>query len=344
VKKILAADLLICDIILPLSEHPQLAPLITQYNAAHPDHPITPGSKSPLSDAEFQEWQQAVAGQGSHVAGGSAANTLSALKQLMGEGLDIDFIGAYGNDMCGHIIAESLSHDGFHVVPEAEGSPDVKTAISFVMLDANGERSIVGFPGTGREKIRADYPPEDIAPDYDILFLPGSLLQKYGHDYAGALYAHAMRHKKLLWLSLPTHSRASGEHNHFIHSVVPHAHVVLANAEELKRMYATNDLERALAEIQLVLSKSQVAFITDGGRGAYVITHENVSHFHPAPIQSSKIRTTLGAGDASFAGFLYGWLEHLSHAESAEFAMKLAALKMQQDGARITGANLLLTQ
>jgi len=330
--RILSSDLLICDVIVPLAEYPQLQPLIEQYNAEHPGHPIALGSKSPLNAGEFLRWKDAVGDAGKYMAGGSAANTLSALKQLMGDSVHIDFIAAYGTDKAGQVVAESLAQDGFHLWPQATAFADVQTAMSFVLVNAQGQRSIVGFAGNSREKILAG---GNAIPDaYDILFLPGSLWQKYGQAFAQSLSASCVKQKKRLWLSLPTHSQSGRQYNDAVRSLVPQAEVVLANADELMRMLAAPNSIAALKHLQSLMSQGQVAFITNGMYGAYVVTR---GHVEIIDAEDVPVKNTLGAGDAAFAGFLYGLLTDAADvARAGHIAMQLAAVALQTDSARLT--------
>lgn len=333
--RILSCDLLICDVIVKLAEAPQLKPLIAQYNAQHSAHPIALGSKSPLTAPEFALWQQAVGAMGAFVAGGSAANTLSTLKKCAGDAVQIDFIAAYGDDVAGRVVAQSLVHDGFYLLPQTTPFPDVQTATSFVLVDARGERSILGFSGNSREKILSYVAKNSLPTNYDILFIPGSLWQKYGEAFARTLYEHCVQAGKTLWLSLPTHSQAGASYNAHVRALIPQAQVVLANAEELKRLYDNVTLAEAFAQLQTQLG-AHVAFITGGANGAYVVTQHTASHIPPASINPAEIKNTLGAGDAAFAGFLYGLLCQQTYAQAAEFAMKLAAEKMRHDAARLS--------
>lgn len=332
--RILSSDLLICDVIISPAENALLAPLIAEYNHAHPDHPIAAGSKSPLTHAEFSRWQAAIGSHGQYVAGGSAANTLSTLKLLLGDAVHIDLIATYGADMAGDVIAQSLRRDGFHLLPQTTAFSDVQTATSFVLVDAQGERSIVGYAGSSRHKILAAFAEKKLPDAYDILFLPGSLWQKYGAEFAQKLYQPCIEQHKKLWLSLPTHSQSGKQYNEAVRALIPHADILLANACELMRLYDCNSLESAMTLLQEALG-AHVAFITDGQRGAYVVTQHAVIHTPPEPVSASEVKNTLGAGDAAFAGFLFGQLHEMSYEKSAQLAMMLAAENIKHVSARI---------
>ncbi len=343
VVRILSSDLLICDVLLSIAQNAELVPLIEEYNQTHPEHPIAAGSKSPLTAEEFAQWQQVVGAHGKYVAGGSAANTLSTLKQLLGEAVQIHFIAAYGADAAGDVIAKSLARDGFHLLPQEAPFANVQTATSFVLVDARGERSIVGFGGTARQKILSAYAEKEPLEDYDVLFLPGSLWQKYGAEFAQRLYQSCIDKGKRLWLSLPTHSQSGRQYNDAVRALIPQAEVVLANADELKRLTGCERLEDALAALQTMLGV-HMAFITDGGRGAVVVTKESLHHVPSDNVPVSNVKNTLGAGDAAFAGFLYGVIQKMPVEKSAKIAMTLAAENIRHDSARILDARRVLEQ
>lgn len=335
--RLISSDLLICDVILPLVENPQLLPLIGAYNQAYPEHPIAPGSKSPLSAEEFAQWQKVVGVHGKYMAGGSAANTLSALKKLLGNNIEIDFIAAYGDDTAGRVIGESLVHDGFNVLPQIAPFPDVQTAMSFVLVDKTGERSIAGYSGTSRTKIVPLQ--KKIPTGYDIIFLPGSLWQKYGAEFAQSLVGCG----KKLWLSLPTHSQSGRQYNDAVRALIPKAHVVLANADELMRMFAVSSIESALEELQQQMGAEQIAFITHGVHGAFIVSREMIHPIAAQKISAAELKNTLGAGDAAFAGFLYGLLTDENNVERAGYiAMQLASAALQTESARLNQMPLIL--
>ncbi len=125
-------------------------------------------------------------------------------------------------------------------------------------------------------------------------------------------------------------SRAKGK-------VIPDEHV--AKIKALRKAEVDKSLSRLQNQLKSAIpvingnfpDQEQVAFITDGGNGAYTITANEIIHvdIHPRKF----VKNTLGAGDTSYAGFLVGkLLLGLDNEQSAKLAMALAAAKVQENG------------
>lgn len=336
--RVLSCDLLICDVLVPLQQQPALAVLMERYNREHPDHAMRPGSKSPLSYEQFESFREAAGDGCEHYAGGSAANTLTTLKKLCAGELAVTFIGATGDDYYGRIIHASLDGSDFTLVPHARPVAGAHSAVSLVMTYRSGERAIATYPGTAHLDIAPEIITDALMESVDIVFLQGSLWQKFGEAFASSLYERALAHGKELWLALPTHSRLGQARADLFAQIIPQAAVLLGNAEELMRISRVTTLLEALSplkEMYKKAAKDQVAFITCGRDGAAVVTQDGIEMVPPVPTPQEEIKNTLGAGDAAFAGFLFGTLKCLPPAASAAIAMELAAENIRHAHARI---------
>ncbi len=85
---------------------------------------------------------------------------------------------------------------------------------------------------------------------------------------------------------------------------------------------------------------SQIAFVTLGREGAAVIHDGVIEKVPAAPFDDKNIVNTLGAGDASYAGFLAAYQmrkEHaeITHKDCATMGMWMAREKLQYSGARV---------
>lgn len=80
----------------------------------------------------------------------------------------------------------------------------------------------------------------------------------------------------------------------------------------------------------------QVAFITDGLNGSYIVTSKSpIKHIACVPDDKIKggIVNKLGSGDNSFAGFVFAkMILNYDDVKAAEFAMVVAAAKLQFNG------------
>ncbi|MBC7870176.1 MAG: fructokinase, partial [Chitinophagaceae bacterium] len=90
--------------------------------------------------------------------GGAPANVAVAVARL---GHDSAFLGQVGDDPFGHFLAEVLEAEGVDV-HGLRFSPEARTALAFVSLGANGERSFSFYRNPSADML---YRPEDVALD-----------------------------------------------------------------------------------------------------------------------------------------------------------------------------------
>jgi sugar/nucleoside kinase (ribokinase family) len=330
VTSILSSDILIADVITAVDGNPQIAALINKYD-------LKPGGKRALDEHQFQEFSAAVDGQPITLSpGGSSANMLTTLGKLFDKHLSITLIGVAGAGFSSQMIKSSLEEAGVRLFPDSlPPKPVPKTALSYVMVFPDGQRTIATYPGNAREFLKPYIINENMVKANDIVLMQGSLWGKMGHAYADRLFTLAVQHKKELWLALPTHSMLGDNHIEQFKNVIPKAALVLGNEEELSRVFQASGC-KALNSLQQSFSGNaqQVGFITLGEKGAAIITHDEITYV-PLSNTPDRIVNTLGAGDTAFAGFVYGYLKKLPHAQSAAIAMALASAKLGVNGSRL---------
>lgn len=109
-------------------------------------------------------------------------------------------------------------------------------------------------------------------------------------------------------------------------------------------LIATNDTELAcLTGIEnpydaisfLDESKNKTIVCTLGKKGALIASNGHIKKIAPQTIASSKIVDVTGAGDAFFAGFLYGFFMEKSIEEAGAIAQNIASEVIQKAGARL---------
>lgn len=326
---ILSSDILIADVIVATEGNPYVMELIARYD-------LKPGGKRQIDAHQFQEFSAAVEGRPITLSpGGSTANMLTTLGKLFDKKLNITLIGVAGGGMSSQMIKSSLDEAGIVLVPEHPPvSPVPQTAMSYVMVYPDGQRTIATYAGNARDILQPDMIGEAAVKASDIVLLQGSLWGKLGEGYADRLYRLALTHKKELWLALPTHSMLGDNHIETFHDIIPHAALVLGNEEEVARVFRTSSAS-ALLDLQRMLDPKQVGFITLAEKGAAVITRDEVTYVPLHDGAPGSIVNTLGAGDAAFAGFAYGYLKKMPHVKSAAIGMALAAAKLHINGSRL---------
>ncbi len=326
---ILSSDILIADVITAVEGNSHIAALIAKYD-------LKPGGKRAIDEHQFQEFSAAVEGQPITLSpGGSSANMLTTLGKLFDKKLSITLIGVAGGGFSSQMIKSSLEEAGIALIPQTlPPSPVPKTAMSYVMVYPDGQRTIATWAGNAREILRPEMITDAAVKASDIILLQGSLWGKMGAAYADRLYQLGLKHKKELWLALPTHSMVGGNHIDSFRDIIPHASLVLGNEEELARVFRAS-AAAALQDLQRLLGPGQVGFITLAEKGAAIITSGEITYVPLHSDTPDRIVNTLGAGDAAFAGFAYGYIKKMPHAKSAAVAMALAAAKLTINGSRL---------
>ena len=311
------------------------------------------GGKAAVFDDEYEELCKKIAGlEHKRSPGGSSANTLVTLGRLLGKKhIATDFIGVAGTGEPAESIKRDLVSGNVHLLPEHP--PEHRAAIhgtTIAFTQKNGERTTFTHRGNAADILTPEMVTPDLMEKCDAVFVQGSLWDKFGKDLPDKMLIQRWQKDKEIWLALPTHSKFDAS------KIVPEtcqwqitsADVVLGNDAELLRIYKTDNLQIALAELKQALGerdkvreakhkprkeKKPVAFITCE-KGAYVVTPGEENIFLPA-LPAPKEMYMIGAGDTAFAGFLAGHVAGMSLHDSAELGMELANAKLEYESARI---------
>ncbi len=341
---ILTSDILIADLITPLSGNGKLESLVKKYD-------LKAGGKAALTDEQFEEFSQAVQGYPvTMLPGGSSSNVLATLSKLFGkDNVNVKFIGVVGDDVYSKGIKSSLKEAGIKLLPDSNTYKNFspQTAVSYVILLPNGERTIATHTGNAKSILKPDIITDELVKNTDAMLVQGSLWQKLDPNFADKLLDMRWKHNKELWLALPTHAKFGEEKAEQFQWLVTSANVVLGNDEELARIYHTSP-DEALVKLQQVFKehnvleregrsggKKPVGFITRGKKGSVVVTEDGIKEILPYPIKVEEIKNTLGAGDTAFAGFAAGYIKALPNETSAKIAMALASEKLRYNGPRL---------
>jgi sugar/nucleoside kinase (ribokinase family) len=105
--------------------------------------------------------------------------------------------------------------------------------------------------------------------------------------------------------------------------------ILFGNRDELCSLYQLDDLDAAIAKVR---GECEVAAITTGKDGSYVVTADGVV---AAPAEHvTRVLDTTGAGDLYAAGFLYGYSKAVPLAECARLGSIAAAEVISHVGPR----------
>ncbi|MEZ4458846.1 MAG: carbohydrate kinase [bacterium] len=243
--------------------------------------------------------------------GGAPANMAIGLARL---GRSVGLMGAVGQDEFGwflrnHLESEGVDVSGVYMTDEA------KTGITFVSLDANGERSFMFFRQPSADTM---FKPEDInveTIEHCSIFIAGSnlLVTPEVREATFTALDHARNFGKFIIID-PNIRLHLWENHDFARSLIQrllsYADVVKLNDDEMEFLGASADAATFYHE-ELEPAGVKALIATRAERGAEVFC---------GPVHSTalapklKVVDTTGAGDGFVAGFVAGLcLEHEQH-------------------------------
>ena len=256
--------------------------------------------------------------------GGSAANTLAGFASLGGKGA---YLGKVGRDKFGEVFTHDLRAQDLHFATPPSGDLPSGRCIIFVTPDA--QRSMNTYLGAAVE-----FGPDDVDAEIvqgaQITYLEGYLFDKPQAQKAfrhAAELAHAAQRQLALTLSdvfcVSRHGKA------FLDLVAHEVDILFSNEEEIKELYATDDLQKAL---QGARAHTDIAVVTRGAKGAVIVAKGDTYEIPAQPVAS--IIDTTGAGDLYAAGFLYGLTQHKPLSECGWIGSVAAAEVISHYGPR----------
>jgi len=270
------------------------------------------------------------------ISGGSAGNTAAGVASLGGRS---NYIGKVRDDQLGAIFAHDIRSIGvtFDTEMSAQGAA---TARSFILVTPDAHRTMNTYLGACVELGPDDIDPATIAASA-VTYMEGYLWDPDGGKAAfrkAAKIAHEADQRVSLTLSDSfCIDRFRSEFIEFIDGGVD---ILFANEDEIKSLYQTDDLAAA---IDAVRGKVEIACVTRSAEGSIIIQGD--AHVEIAADRDVDVVDTTGAGDLYAAGFLYGFTNGRSLAESGAIASLAAAEVISHIGARpATNLNELITQ
>lgn len=245
--------------------------------------------------------------------GGAPANVAVAVSRLGHESV---FLGQVGDDPFGHYLADVLEAEGVGV-GGLRFSEQARTALAFVSLTAEGERSFVFYRHPSADMLMR---PEDVAVDMIAgrkIFHYGSITMisepsrsatlaavKAAQD-AGLMISYDPNLRMSLWPDADS-ARAG------MLAGLDYAQIVKISDDELEFLTGGRDVT------PLWRPQMQLIAVTRGAKGAAAYTRGGQVD---SPGFSVRSLDTTGAGDGFVAGLLVSLLEH-----GADYVNRLASI------------------
>ncbi|MDX2078479.1 MAG: PfkB family carbohydrate kinase [bacterium] len=238
-------------------------------------------------------------------AGGAPANVAVAIRRL---GHPSAFLGQVGDDPFGHYLADVLRADGVNI-DGLRFSAVARTALAFVSLADNGERSFVFYRHPSADML---YQPQDIEPivlasakifhfgSITLITEPSRSATLQAATIArqnGAMISYDPNLRLALWDS-PESAKAG------MLLGMGYADIVKISEEELLFLVGKDDVAPLLNHYPTL----KLILVTRGEKGSSAYTREGLIADHKGYAVGAV--DTTGAGDSFMAGILVGILEH----------------------------------
>ena len=250
-----------------------------------------------LVDATTAEDLYAAMGPAVEVSGGSAANTMAGVASFGGRA---GFIGRVRDDELGAVFVHDIRAVGvtFAGEPATAGQP---TGRCLIVVTPDGERTMNTLLGASAE-LGPDDVDEALVASARFTYLEGYLFdcEIAGEAFhAAADVAHAAGRQVALTLSDAFCVERFLEP--FRTLVADQIDVLFGNADELRLLFGTDDVDAAMAEAE---RHCRIIAITCGADGALLSSDGERVRVPAEPV--AQVVDTTGAGDLFAAGFLHG--------------------------------------
>ncbi|MGC2160887.1 MAG: sugar kinase [Silvibacterium sp.] len=236
-------------------------------------------------------------------------------------GARVGFITCSGNDGLGKMALDKVAEGGVDLT-RVLTNDSICTGVT-VLLPHDEVRHILTYPGTiATMKVS----------DLDIGYLKSSR-----HFHLSSLYLQRaltpglpelFKELKLagLTISLDTNDDPDDRWGPPLDALLPFVDVLLPNEDEAFRMTGKDNLDDAL---QVLAARVPCVAVKCGRRGS--IVQAKGQRISAAPVTVTPV-DTIGAGDSFNAGFLFAWLNGLSHGDCARAGNITGALSTLRSG------------
>jgi sugar/nucleoside kinase (ribokinase family) len=259
------------------------------------------------------------------MSGGSAANTMCGIASFGGRAA---YIGKVSADELGGVFGHDLNAVGVAFRPGAPAA-DTPTGRCIIVVTGDAQRTMNTYLGVS-SLLCADDLDEAAIAEGAVLYMEGYLFDRDDAKKAfrrAAGVAH--EHGRKVSLTLSDSFCVDRHREDFVALVHDDVDILFGNEDELCSLYELDDLDAAIATVR---GECEVAAITAGKEGSYVVTADDVVAV-PAE-RVARVLDTTGAGDLYAAGFLYGYSQAMPLADCARVGSIAAAEVISHIGPR----------
>jgi sugar/nucleoside kinase (ribokinase family) len=247
------------------------------------------------------------------ITAGVGGNIAWYLKQL---GVEPHVAATVGADSWGTLLKQQLSEAkiGTELVRTSSKMP---TAFFLVLVDSRGERTMIGSRSANTELKIASQEIVRISPQW--IHISGYSLLNQGCAETMKAVRHASEE-----LAVPFSTDLEGVSAEGKHVDLKGA-IVFCNVKEFRDYFEASYRK-------LVKKIRQTAIVKAGPKGCYLLAEKRLLHF---PSVAKTVVDTTAAGDAFNAGFISSVLNGNDKTAACRHANAVAALKIQQMGAKV---------
>lgn len=266
----------------------------------------------------FPQPGETLSGEDLHVIpGGKGANQAVAAARL---GANVSMFGRVGKDNFGDFLLENLKTN--NVDTQLIQRDDASTGTAIIVVDSNGQNSIVLSPGANGKVSTADVEHASFL-HHDLL-----LLQLEIPTATVLRAAQRAKESKTRVILNPAPAKDIPD------ELVALADFIIPNETELSLLTGmeVKDLPSAvLAARRLMQSGATTIIVTLGSNGALIVSESLVAPIKTYPV---KVVDTTAAGDVFIGGFATALLNNRSLEESVQYGCVCGALACTKFGAQ----------
>jgi ribokinase len=251
------------------------------------------------------------------IPGGKGANQAVAAAR---QGASVSMLGRVGKDGFGDFLLDNLKNN--HVDTSLVQRDDAATGTAIIVVDANGQNSIVLSPGANGKVTPADITPASFLDPKLVLLQLEIPIESVIHTTASAK-ARGMR-----VLLNPAPARPLPD------ELIAQVDFLVPNETELSLLTGmpVTDIISAESAARMLLAKgARTVIVTLGASGALIVTARMATHI---PAFQVNVVDTTAAGDAFIGGFASGLLRGFALEDAVLYGNACGALATTKFGAQ----------